>query len=299
MMSEPSALDCSEVRPRLDAWVDGALPDDLAGRARRHLESCQACRKVADRWRALRDAGRRSAAVVVPPGLEDQIAASLARERGGALRQRRGLGVGAVSAAALLLISVTLWRYGPWQHESRFDGPLAQASITVSPARFAQYYDHCAGGGCDTYRAHDAAPDALRATLPRQVHLPVALPDLSDRGYRLDGACGCLRCGTAHTVHVYYRRGDDDDAPLSIFSVAQPVRFEQGERVEIGSRKREYQQAVEHGVAILVWDGGEGSYVACAKMPPSELMRLVDSLDLKKAVGLPDRAGGRNADDGK
>ncbi len=297
MMSDSTAFDCSEVRPLLDAWVDQALPADAAGQVERHLDGCAACRSVAGRWRALRDAGRRSAAVVLPSGLQDQIAASLARERGGALRQRRGLGVGALSAAALLLISVTLWKYGPWQPESRFDGPLAQTFVTVSPARFAQFYDHCAGNGCDTYRAHDARPEALRAALAQQVHLPVALPDLSDQGYRLDGACGCLRCGAAHTVHVYYRRSAGDEAPLSIFSVARPVRFAPGKRVEIGGRTREYQQAVEHGVAILVWDGDEGSYVACAKMPPGELMRLVDSLDLKEVVGMP-QADHTDAGDG-
>jgi hypothetical protein len=282
-----SDMSCTGFRPHLAAYNDGALSADLQAAVGAHLTNCRACRDVAARWRALRDCERRGAAVVVPAGLADQIAASLARERGGALRQRRSLGAGVLSAAALLLISVTLWKYGPWQPDGRIDGPLAPAFVTVSPARFAEFYDHCAGGGCDTYGAHDGAPAALRDTLPKQAMLPVALPDLSDRGYRVDGACGCLRCGTAHTVHVYYRKGADDSAPVSIFSVASLVRFKQAKLVEGGDVKRAYQQAVEHGVAILVWDGVEGSYVACAKMPPADLMDLVDSLDLSEAVGMP------------
>ena len=80
------AMECDEVRPLLDAYVDGELERGRAGDLRQHLEGCAECGPEAAALERLRDGIRRSAPVYrAPAALRSQIRAALRREA--AIRQ--------------------------------------------------------------------------------------------------------------------------------------------------------------------------------------------------------------------
>lgn len=102
---------CDEVRARLSAFVDGETAADAAA-VREHIETCEACRGVADDLARLRDAARALGPVTPPAAAWSRLAEQVERESAAAtstrvpaaaVRQWIGL------AAALVLITLGLY----------------------------------------------------------------------------------------------------------------------------------------------------------------------------------------------
>ncbi len=284
-------MNCSEVQPHLPVLSDGELMPDLQQPVEAHLSGCAKCRDTVERWRALRAAASRAAnSFSVPAGLDEQISLALAAERGAALRQRRWAGSPLIAAAAVLLVAVSLWKFGllPAQQAN----PVDVAGLIVSPAQLVKFYGSCTGQRhCDTFQIRQEPVAVVRTSIPNQVKFSVAVPDLADRGYWIDGGCTCLKLKEMRnrTMHVYYRRADDPN-PVSIFSIPEQVRFPGPPESATRDGKRVYQEAVSNDVVVLMWSEEDGCYAACAKLPKDELYELVDSLDIAAVIGRPSQS---------
>jgi anti-sigma factor RsiW len=73
-------MDCDEIRPRLDASVDGELPSGEAHAVQEHLETCAACRAEHEAVLAIRRSVRRAEYHHASDALRSRIAAALERE---------------------------------------------------------------------------------------------------------------------------------------------------------------------------------------------------------------------------
>lgn len=280
-------MDCSDAHPHLPVYADGELPPGLGESIEEHLSGCAQCRGNVERWRALRSAACRAGqSFALPSDLDEQICRALAAERGAALRRRRWTGGRLIGAAAVLLLAVTVWKFGliPAPQDNSFD----MAGLVVSPAKFAEYYGACANRfHCDQFDIRQEPVTFARTSISNNVKFAVAVPDLAERGYRVDGGCTCLKLNDTDVVHVYYRRDADDPNPVSIFSIPEQVRFAGPPESRTRNGKRAYQEAVSNDVAILIWSDEEGCYAACARLPRDELYDLVDSLDFASIVTRP------------
>ena len=106
-------MKCEEVRPLLDAYVDGELAGTERGALGAHLAGCAECGPEAAAIERLRDAIRRSAPVYrAPPALRRNIRAALRREAAG--RSAEAPARGWLAYAASLLLAVIVGSGGTW-----------------------------------------------------------------------------------------------------------------------------------------------------------------------------------------
>ncbi|HEY3536469.1 MAG TPA: anti-sigma factor [Trinickia sp.] len=75
-------MECDDIRPRIDASLDGELPSGEARAVRQHLETCAACRAEQEALLAIRRSVRRAEYHHAPDALRMRIAAALEREAG-------------------------------------------------------------------------------------------------------------------------------------------------------------------------------------------------------------------------
>ena len=99
-------MKCDDVRERLDAYVEGVLPEEESMAVAAHLEACAVCRADLDRWRELFDRAANLPRSIEPPrDLWPSIDAALDARRAVALTSR--LRPFWLVAAALALVVVT------------------------------------------------------------------------------------------------------------------------------------------------------------------------------------------------
>jgi mycothiol system anti-sigma-R factor len=98
-------MECDEVRPRLDAYLDGELADAERAYLRDHIESCAECGPEAAALERLRDGVRRAAPVYrAPEALRSQLRSALRREAAASAPRAPGW----VAYAASILIAVAV-----------------------------------------------------------------------------------------------------------------------------------------------------------------------------------------------
>jgi anti-sigma factor (TIGR02949 family) len=99
---------CDEIRPRLDAYVDGELPETERGQLRDHLMDCPECGPEAAALRRLQEGIRRSAPIYrAPEALRSQIRFALRQEAAENARAARPA-LSWLAYAASLLLAVAL-----------------------------------------------------------------------------------------------------------------------------------------------------------------------------------------------
>ena len=131
-------------RRRLGAYLDGALDDGTARSTAAHLATCGVCQREAEGLRRLRTLLQANAAVAEPdwtgfwPGVVRGIdAAKTARPAAvprPAWRPKWALG-GAL--AALLILSVGVWQFGPGTSQ---DGIIVRSASTGDPGATVMVY---------------------------------------------------------------------------------------------------------------------------------------------------------------
>ena len=83
-------MQCDEVRPRLDAYIDGELAEAERGQLRDHLLDCPECGPEATALERLRDSIRQSAPTYrAPEALRSQIRFALRQEAATSARVAR------------------------------------------------------------------------------------------------------------------------------------------------------------------------------------------------------------------
>jgi anti-sigma factor (TIGR02949 family) len=101
-------MQCDEVGPRLEAYVDGELAEVERGQLRDHLAGCPECGPEAMALERLRDGIRRSAPVYrAPEALRSQIRFALRQEAAATTRATRSA-PGWLAYAASILMAVAL-----------------------------------------------------------------------------------------------------------------------------------------------------------------------------------------------
>jgi mycothiol system anti-sigma-R factor len=119
-----SVMQCEEVRPRLEAYVDDELAESERAELRDHVADCADCGPEAAALQRLRDEIRRSApAYRAPETLHSQIRFALRREAAGSAPVGlRASGWLAYAASLLLAVAVgssgTVWVLGERQENS-------------------------------------------------------------------------------------------------------------------------------------------------------------------------------------
>jgi anti-sigma factor (TIGR02949 family) len=105
---------CEEIRPRLDAYIDGELAEAERAVLRDHLADCPECGPEAAALARLRDSIRQSApAYRAPAALRSQIRFALRREVAASTRVARPA-PGWLAYAASILLAVAVGSGGTW-----------------------------------------------------------------------------------------------------------------------------------------------------------------------------------------
>ena len=105
---------CDEVRPRLDAYVDGELAEAERAQLREHIADCSECGPEAIALERLRDSIRQSAPVYrAPEALRSQIRFALRRETAATTHVARPA-PGWLAYAASILVAVAVGSGGTW-----------------------------------------------------------------------------------------------------------------------------------------------------------------------------------------
>src|SRR6516165_7915210 len=107
-------MQCDEIRPRLDAYIDGELDETERALFHEHLADCAECGPEVAALERLRVGIRQQAPVYrAPPALRSQIRAAIRREAAASSRSTR-MAPGWLAYAASILIAVAVGSGGTW-----------------------------------------------------------------------------------------------------------------------------------------------------------------------------------------
>lgn len=124
---------CSEFETQISSYIDGQLSPGEADACRRHLETCDRCRRLYERVAAGTEVLRAIPSPEPPEGLLAAIMADAEREirrreRTAVLWSRSRVPVAVAAAAAAVLLAV----FAPWQVDRATDSP-AVCPVTEPP----------------------------------------------------------------------------------------------------------------------------------------------------------------------
>ena len=275
------AMDCTEVRDKLHAFLDAECAPDEREAVREHLRRCADCRREADELTGLEARLRRElASEQAPANLWNRIAARLDGEEHGASTRkasarsprrwlRSGLGAAALGLAAMLavvLLPVTL--------------PTAELPVVVEPVN-----------DFITYKLSGRAPDISSADpgelgdwLAGRIDFPLRVPAHRPAGFGLTGSRLCSFLNRRLTALMYQK----DDAGLSLYVMAAD-RLELPEARWVPAAGRQLSRHRVQGHASLVWREGGLVYALVSDLPEAELLRFV--AELQATPRQPEAAG--------
>lgn len=270
-------MNCSQAKSHLEVFADGELTGNLQQAVEAHVSTCTACRDVVGRLQALRRCARRSLeAVAIPAGLADRVVAGL----GGARRkaQYRTWALVPLATAAAVLLGVFLWS-NP-SGTTNTGQPLI--ALKVTPADFAGVYRNCALDlHHDSEQAKNEAPASVRERLSKTLAFRPLIPDLSNRRFRLAGACRDMPMREADALHAYYITDDPTPTTISFFTLNQPVQLVGGVPMPATRKlRRSYVQGADDCVNVVTWHEGRSSYAVCGLLSARELCDLAESVDV-------------------
>jgi len=127
-------MDCEVVRNHLDCYLDGELEPSPVIELEAHLHACGACRSelgaVRHVKRAVRSLGHPTPEL--PPGLREQVVASLDAQSGVAARLRSGAFTGGIAVAAAGLLAVVAATGSPVAERAWTSAPTTGSAPTDS-----------------------------------------------------------------------------------------------------------------------------------------------------------------------
>lgn len=275
----------SDIDDLLIPYADGELPADQRVAVEAYLAENAEPREQVERWRALRQTAHRALRPEgLPAGLPARVAANLARERGRVVRQRLMSG-GIMSAAAAVLIAVIIWKAGG---EGVTRTQLDLEGLQVSPVAFKKYHDSCGEWeGHDVLRvAGESQQNILSETQGILEYIPL-IPDLTSQGYRLDGACVCMKIGSSTAIHARYQNLKNPNEFVSVILISERISLAGSPRPGDGDGKyrRYYQVASEGLLNIVKWNGPHITYALCGRMSVEKLRSLAESTEFDMGDG--------------
>jgi mycothiol system anti-sigma-R factor len=254
-------MNCSEIRARLHAYVDGELTVTDIAEVDGHCMECPQCSAVVSAERDFRQLLRRQPRDRAPAELRARIARRVRREAVVATG-RRWISVSAVAVAAVVA-AVVLW-------PARTPPPLV-ADLVDKHIAYAQI----------------ERPAELASTDPREVAewfssragMRVTVPDYSPAGIRLAGA----RLAEAHERKAAYLLYEKGRTLLSVFMV--PVSPTEatlpGRRVSY--RDHDYVAYEQKGYRTVSWSDGQTVYGLVSVLDYDALLECADRLRAERA----------------
>jgi len=254
-------MNCSEIRARLHAYVDGELAVSDIAKVDGHCVGCQECAALVSAEREFRALLRRQPRDAAPSELRARILRGVQRDA--ALETgRRWLLLPALAAAAAIVAAVLL--------PARTPPPLV-ADLVDKHIAYAQI----------------ERPAELPSTNPREVAewfqskagMQVTVPDYSPSGIQLTGA----RLAEAHERKAAYLLYEKGRTLLSVFMV--PISASEamlpGRRVSY--RDHDYVAYEQKGYRTVSWSDGQAVYGLVSMLDYDALLECADRLRAERA----------------
>jgi mycothiol system anti-sigma-R factor len=255
-------MNCSEVRTRLSAYVDGELTVSEIAAVEGHCLECRQCAALVGAERELRQLLRRQPRETAPLELRARIRRGIRREAAVG-RTRRWLPVAAVAAAAAIVAFVLV--------PARRTPPPLVADLVDKHIAYAQI----------------ERPAELASTDPREVvewfqaraGMRVTVPDYSPAGIYLAGA----RLAEAHERKAAYLLYEKGRTLLSVFMVPGSVADATFPGRRVSYRGHEYITDERKGFRTVSWTDGQAIYGLVSVLDYDALLECADRLREERA----------------
>lgn len=254
-------MNCSEIRIRLHAYVDGELPVTEISEIDSHCMECRQCAALARAEHDFRQLLRRQPREGAPAELRARIVRRVRRESA-VTRGRRWLLVPVMAAAAATVMMMLL--------PVRTQAPLV-ADLVDKHIAYAQI----------ERPAELASSDAREVVewFRSRTGMRVTVPDYSPSGIHLTGA----RLAEAHERKAAYLLYEKGRTLLSVFMV--PVSAGEaplpGRRVPY--RDHEYVAYEQKGFRTVSWNDGQAVYGLISMLDYDALLECADRLRAERA----------------
>ena len=254
-------MNCSEIRARIQAYVDGELTVSDIADVDGHCLECRQCAALVSAEREFRQLLRRQPRDAAPSELRARIVRRIRREAAVA-KARRWLPVPAIAGAAAIVAAVLL--------PARTPPPLV-ADLVDKHIAYAQI----------------ERPAELASTDPREIAewfqsragMRVTVPDYSPSGIHLAGA----RLAEAHERKAAYLLYEKGRTLLSVFMV--PVSASEaalrGRRVSY--RDHDYVAYERKGFRTVSWSDGQTVYGLVSMLDYDALLECADRLRAERS----------------
>jgi|SRR5438128_7726146 len=254
-------MNCSEIRARLHAYVDGELPVSDIAEVDGHCTECQQCAAQVSAAREFRDLLRRQPRDAAPSELRARILGRVRRDAAFATG-RRWLLLPALAVAAAIVVTVLL--------PTRTPPPLV-ADLVDKHIAYAQI----------------ERPAELPSTDPREVAewfqskagMRVTVPDYSPSGIQLTGA----RLAEAHERKAAYLLYEKGRTLLSVFMVPISVTEATLPGRRVSYRDYDYVAYEQKGYRTVSWSDGQAVYGLVSMLDYDALLECADRLRAERA----------------
>jgi mycothiol system anti-sigma-R factor len=253
-------MNCSEIRARLQAYVDGELTVSEIAEVDGHCRECPGCAAAARAERELKLLLRRQPRDGAPAELRGRIVSRIRRDAV-VTRGRRWLALPAAAAAAAVIVLMLLPARTPPLVADLVDKHIAYAQIE-RPAELAS-----------------ADAREVAEWFQARAGMRVTVPDYSPSGIKLAGA----RLAEAHERKAAYLLYEKGRTLLSVFMVPAA-----GSEASLPGRRVAYRDhdyvAYEHkGFRTISWSDGRAIYGLVSMLDYDALLECADRLRIERA----------------
>jgi len=254
-------MNCSEIRARLPAYVDGELAVSEIAEVESHCRDCRQCAAQVGAEREFRHLLRRQPREAAPSELRARILRRVRREAA-VTKGRRWLPLSAIAVAAAIVAVVLLpARTPPPLVVDLVDKHIAYAQIE-RPAELAS-----------------SDPKEVAEWFRSRAGLRVTVPDYSPSGIHLAGA----RLAEAQERQAAYLLYEKGRTLLSVFMV--PVSTSEGalRGHRVAYRGHDYHTYERKGFRTVSWTDGQVVYGLVSLLDYDALLECADRLREERA----------------
>ena len=258
-------MNCSELRVRLHAYVDGELTVSDIAEADGHCVECGECAAFVAAEREFRQLLRRQPRDTAPSELRGRIVHSVRRDALVA-KGRRWLPVTAAAVAAAIVVAALLpARTSPLLVAGLVDKHIAYSQIE-RPAELAS-----------------TDPAEVTEWFRSRAAMRVTVPDYSPAGIHLTGA----RLAEAHERKAAYLLYEKGRTLMSVFMVPVSDRDATVTGRRVNYRDHDYVAYEHKGFRTISWADGQAVYGLVSMLDYDALLECADRLRSERARQTP------------
>lgn len=254
-------MNCSEIRARLHAYVDGGLTASGIVEVDGHCMECRQCAALASAERDFRQLLRRQPRVAASSELRARVLRGVRREAIIA-KGRWWLPLSAIAVAAAIVAAVLL--------PARTTAPLV-ADLVDKHIAYAQIERPAEFASTD--------PTEVGEWFRSRAGMRVTVPDYSPSGIHLAGA-RLAEAQERKTAYLLYERGR---TLLSVFMVPVSVIEETSPGRRVSYRDHDYLAYERKGFRTISWTDGQAVYGLVSVLDYDALLECADRLRDERA----------------